>query len=244
MRYNLHRNWIDIDERNYQHPPNVVIRAADMATYKKLIESADLWAAVDPSRRVIYEDSTGTKFSLELVPYVHPTGAGALTIGTLAYAADGTATYTPTKEGYILSELGALAPVSSLARACAGMLFTDYYYHQDDGLDIYESHRVITINEGDFLWLIRKGIVYGASANAVTALDAVIISSGTAGKVAATPALDPTNAATLGATYLLNASGTATPAGKCIGQALETIGGAGLLKMSLELPPRRIRTHS
>lgn len=241
MRNNdLFNSFTDLSEHSWLRLPHIVVTAADIS-YRDLIAEADLYAAGEP-RRVIYEDANNVKRYLELVPYIHPVGAGSFTIGTIVDNADGTRTYTPSQEGRLLGEDGALINAGSVAIDIAGLLFADYYYHFTDGNTDKEHGRVVSIGEGDFLWLVRNGPIEVDSTTAVTALNDVVVSETVAGECEAATAIDTTSAATLNTTIREHLTATAAPGlGECIGRALETTLGAGLVEVDLALGPRRFR---
>jgi len=220
-----------------------VVKASEVA-YREIIAGSDLYAAGE-NREVIWElkDSTNTKIHYEFTPYVHPTGAAAITLGTVAYDAVGNATYTPTKEGLFLSEAGVLIAATEEVEDIAGALLTDYYYHVTDELETYEAHRVLTISAGDFLWLVRRCSKYEAKAStAITANDIVISSTTVAGEVEAAGAINTAGTiAQYNTSLFKNLLGDANPRAFGMGLASETIGAAGFFDLELLLPPRLLR---
>ena len=241
MRNNaLFNSFTDLSDRSWPTPPHVVVLAADLAQRRFLMNSDDYDGSI--MRPVLYEDASANKYYMELVPYVHPTGAGDLTIGTVATGATGVVTYTPSAEGRLLGEDGALINTSSPAIDIAGLLFTDYFTHFSDNQDQRENFRVVKIHEGDFLWLVRRGEVYLDSTGALTSGDDLMVSASVAGEVDKSTTIDTTSAVTLNATLVKHLTGAAyRSAGACVARALETIGGAGLVKAELLLPDRFYR---
>lgn len=241
MRFNDKINsFTDLNEHSYLRPPHVIVKEDDI-DYNEIIAEADLYLA-GKNRIVIYEDDAGNKFFLELTPYLHPVGAAAITLGTLATAASGVVTYTPTLEGRMLNEAGVQIPADEEASDVAGMLFTDYYYHFHDNWNQKEHHRATQIVEGDFLWLVRRGIVYLDATAAVTVNDLLMSSATVAGEVQTATAIDTAGTiAQYHATLVKNLLGDANPRYFALARALETIGGAGLVKADLLLPPRHLR---
>lgn len=241
MRNNDNVNsYTDLNEHSFLRPPHVLVRADDIE-YREIITEADLYAA-GVNRRVLYEDADGNKFYQEFVPYVHPSGAASLTIGSIAYASDGTATYTPSAEGRMIDETGVLVPTTSLAKDVAGMLLTDYFTHFNDNLHQREHFRVVEIKEGDFLWLLRRGKCELDMTGAVTAGKDVVVSESVAGEAEQATDISFANVAAIADTLPEHLTGDASPGvGLCIGTALETIGGAGLCSVDLKLPSRHVR---
>jgi len=199
MRHNVTINsFVDLAMQSWMYHPLQVIKAADVNDYfyeSGIIVDGDDWWRTMPIRPVIYEDDSANKYYMELVPYVHPGGASDITLGSLAYAADGKATYTVTLEGRLISEAGALVPTAAgpqVANDVAGLLFTDYFTHFTDNLKQMEHFRVLTIEEGDFLWIVRRGDVELYSSAGFTAGDILNTSTVTAGAVETATAIDST----------------------------------------------------
>lgn len=242
MRYNaLVNSFTDLAPQSWMRNPHIIVRADEISTvfgeHATMISGDDWWLTM-PTRPVLYEDASGNKYFHELVPYVHPVGAGSLTIGTLSTAADGVVTYTPTQEGRLLAEAGVLVPILSAPQNAidiAGMLFADYYYHFTDNMSQHESFRAITIEEGDFLWLVRRGDVELDGGAAITDGDILNSSDVVAGGVLPATAIDTTTAVTLFATLEDHLWG---PNFHAIAQAKETTVGAGMVRAWLDLPPR------
>lgn len=225
--------WMDESQEIWPSLPFQVIKADD-PWYES---TAELFSQ-QQTRRVSYKEDDGTRWSMELVLYKHPTGAADLTIGTQATATDGTVTYTPTQEGRLISETGVLVPTAGAPQngeVVAGALFADYYTHFDDDYTNFDNGRVITIEEGDLLWVVRRGEFELDFSGAVTAGGHVVTSATVAGEVQAAAAIDTTTAITLHATL---AEHLLQRGYKAIGTAMETLGGAGLGKVFLELPVR------
>jgi len=198
VRHNaLVNQFTDLDPITHYYPPHVIIRAADTGSAwgdKALIHTnADLWMS-QPVRRVVYEDEDGNKFYYELVPYVHPVGAGSLVLGTLATAADGVVTYTTSFTGRLLDESGVLVPIAGGPQDAidvAGMLFSDYYTHFTDNAKQQETFRADTIEEGDFLYLVRRGDVHlDLTTVGATAGDILVTSATVAGEVQVAAAIN------------------------------------------------------
>jgi hypothetical protein len=232
--------FTDLDPSSKLLQPDVVVRAADIAN-RRIIVTSDMYDG-SVVRKVLYETTAGVKYYLELVPYLHPVGAGSLEIATVAYSATGVATITPTKDNYGLLETGALCTSGSKAREFAGFLFADYFTHATDNADQQENFRCLTIEEGDFLWLIRGGVWYVYTGDAVTSGEMLIASSATDGKLMDAVDFDPTSVASINSTLFKNMTGDASPRyGEAVARALETVGGASTIKVEIVLPKRRYR---
>jgi len=181
MRHTYKVNgWTDLGPLSFLFQPNVLIRAANLAAVSPYKETVDI---LDGSikRDVFYEDNAGNRYFHELIPYVHPQGAGSVTIGTQATAADGSVTHTTTCEGKLITEAGAIAATGSAphdANLLAGMLFSDYYTHFDGNYAGHENFHVTTIEEGDFLWVVRRGKVQLAATGTIGSAGLFLVTSG------------------------------------------------------------------
>jgi hypothetical protein len=152
------------------------------------------------------------------------------------------ATFTISSEGRTINESGALIAASEEANDVAGMLFGDYFYHYNDNLSQREHFRATKISAGDFLWLVRRGIVYLDATGAVSQNDMLISSATVAGEVQAAAAINTGGTiANYHASLKENLLGDAWPRGFALAVALETIAAAGLVKAQLLLPPRHKR---
>lgn len=228
--------------------PHILIKAADLAV-ERINSDGDLFNSIGP-RRVSYLHPTEGRINMEMVPYIHPTGAADITLGTVATATDGSQTFTPTQEGRFLDTAGALLPVGAVAQDAedvAGGLLTDYYVHFDgDGQGVgyggLETGRAVVIEEGDFLWLVLRGKFEADFEGAVTAGDPVVSSTAAAaGEVRAAVAINTGGTiAQYHATLLERTLGRGF---KGLGHALETLGGAGRGWMLLDLPYRPFRAN-
>jgi len=233
-RYNDNVNgFTDLSEHSYLTPPHVVVRAADLVN-RKIRDDADLFNEHGITRKVLYEASDGTRYYLELVPYVHPS-ATAITIGAITESGE-VRTYTPSEEGRLITETGVLIPSVSHplpAIDVAGMLLTDYFEQFTDNLKEQEHYRVVDIEEGDFLWLVRNGEVELDASGAVTDGDILVSSSTVDGEVESAPVIIDV------ATLRENIVGQPNHFG--LARAAETTVAAGLVAAHLELPRRHTR---
>lgn len=233
--------WTDLEPLRFHRPPNCLVKAADIA-YREIITEADLYAA-GMVRRCLFTTTAGVQYYVELVPYVHPDGAADITLGVFVNNSDGTRDFTLQQEGRLINEAGVLVAASEEAVDVAGLLLGDYFTHIAPDDEQYEAFRCNLLEEGDFIWVIRNGIVYLDATAAVTAGDNLMSSATVAGEVETSTALDTTTAITLLATLKKHLTGAAFNLGCCLATALATIGAAGLVKVDLKLPPRRIRTN-
>lgn len=244
MRFNdLFNRWTDLGELSFgQVHPNTIIRAADLARHCPYSPDSALLAG-GIERRVSYETAAGVRYILGLAPYVHPTGAGSLTIATVAYDSAGLATVTPVTEGLMIGEDGALVPIAGAPQESgdiAGALFGDYYTHFDGNYDRRETYHALTIEEGDFLWVVRNGLFQMKYDGAAPTVGKHVVSSATtAGRVQAALLVNTAGTnAQLYATMLQNQYGEKQYLG--LGRAA-VLGAAGEVWVELELPPRRVR---
>lgn len=245
---NLKSYWFDQDNMVWLTQPHILIRAAELATSIQRIKSdAALWNQIG-TRKVSYMHPTEGRINMELIPYIHPTGAATITIGTITTAGDGSQTYTPSQEGRFLDTSGVLLPAGATpvnSETVEGGLLTDYYLHfdlDDNGVGYggLETGRAVTIEAGDFLWLVRRGKFEADFSAAVTAGEPVVSSTGTAGEVRSAVAINTVGTIAQYHTTLLER--TLGRGFKALGHALETLGGAGLGWILLDLPYKPFRT--
>lgn len=242
MRHTAKVNgFSDIDEHSWLLPPNVIVPAADVAALR-IYKGAELFDG-SMVRRVWYESGaslTPTRYYYEMTPYIHPAGAGSFTLGTNATAADGVVTHTPGQEGRLLGEDGALINTSSAAIDIAGALLTDYYYNFNDNLNQREHFRALTIEEGDFLWLVRKASSFELDASGnITSGRIVIVSSTVAGEIEDGVDLDTSSVANYDTSLRKNLLRDAAPRYALgVGKALAARVGAGLVAVELDLGVR------
>lgn len=229
MRHTNPRGWTDLNEFGYIHQPNAIIRAADLTSL--LIEKDTDRYRPGVERKILYEDADGKVWYLELEFYVHPTGAGALTLGTLSWSGE-VATYTPTLEGRLLLYTGALTGAGALAEKIAGMLFTDYYEHIHDNDKKMEHFHALTIEEGDGVWLIKRGEVEADydGTGAPTAVD-FAMKTAASGKVTKSTAYGVGSLAAVQENIVGHGQ-------KCVGHCTEAVSAAGQVGMVLDLPRR------
>ena len=243
IRYNQANanGFTELGEHIWLRDPNIIVKA-DAINYKEIITEADLYNGDNP-REVIYEDENGTKWHLECVPYVHPTGAADITLGTIAYdAVTGLATFTNTSGGLIIDEDGGLLSSGEVAELAAGQLFSDYFYKRADNLDQMENYRALLLEEGDFTWVIRRArTVLAYSGGAPSSGDMLMASTTADGKVEVATTIDTTSAVTLWATLQKNLLGEANPKVGCAIAQARAAGSGGYVVADLRLPYRLAR---
>lgn len=219
---------------------NQVMKAADLAVID--MNDTDLY---NMEFDIMFDDKTnGIRRRLRMTPFLMPDGASAITLGTFATSADGkTRTFTPTKEGNLIAETGALVPSGSgpmLARDVAGMLLTDYYRGGEpiENTNPLDLNRIITLEEGDLFWIVRQGDVQLASdATGTTDGDMLVTSNATSGTVKPAGAIGTSTVAAHESSLKLNTIGE--PNRQAVGQARATRTGAGLFEAWLDLPHRQ-----
>ena len=123
-----------------------------------------------------------------------------------------------------------------------GALFERYVYtyHASNGdwNDSYATGMVDEIKPGQWLWVIRRGIVYLKSTGAVTNGDILICADD--GEVSVADAIDTTSVTTLNTTLRGRLFGDGYADGRAVAVALETIAAAGMVKAELRLPMRYV----
>lgn len=238
MRTNFTSGYFrDLGSHTFHHPPNVVIKDEDV-DYSRIIETADQFALNPGLRRYIrfITNYTTPAFrEFEMVPFRMPTGAADLTLGAVTYAGN-VATYTPTLQGRLLLRTGALAGASAAVEDIAGMLLDDYFLSSEDNISQMEKSRVTTLEEGDFLWLIKSGDVDFDTDEAVNANDILHIGAGGVGKVGTTAINTGGSIADYHSSLLLNLLGAANPRAQGVGIAQATVAAPGLVRGNLLLP--------
>tara|TARA_R100000951_G_scaffold72911_1_gene61370 strand:- start:749 stop:1447 length:699 start_codon:yes stop_codon:yes gene_type:complete len=223
-------------EARYWHP-NLIIKAADnnftFNTDKRLVDDSDIF---HPGfvRRVIYRDGSGNEFPMELIPYKHPAGAGDLTLGSIAYSADGVATYTATIQNQLILFTGSLSGAAAVCGTVAGMLFADYFTHWDDNASKLELGRATKIQAGDIMWVVRNGIVNLKASGAVSAGSPIVTAAD--GKLAASSAIAVGTITALKDSLIQNIERAST-FGAMVGKCITLASGANVqFKCELMLP--------
>ena len=231
------RGWTDLapDTRFRNRIPTVIITADEIANG----EWDDfLGDDFNPgrNREVVYVDDDGERWPMELVLYVHPTGAGALTIHS------GSASVC---RGRILGEDGAFSQSKEDVAALAGGMLSHYSETSSQIGSSTDQQPVwnTQIQEGDAIWLVRRGRYFALADGAgggggVSAAQVNLVvdnSNGTDGAVQ-----DSVGTIANLAEVKENITGIS---GKCIGRSYEAEGAteAGYADIHLELPPRYVR---
>lgn len=218
--------------------PRQIVKAADVALSGWLEPATDAYLNgwVRHVNVHVINTTTGVRsiYPMELVPYIHPSGASAITLGTLSGD-----TYTPTNAGLLIGEDGIMVPTGGSAPyLVAGQLLSHYYYNPGDDRMGAQVHLALTIQPGDFLWVIRNGrtkLKYTGSAPALN--DPLTYSGATAGCVVSAPAFDGTNTTTAKTTTLRRLLGAAGPEAGSYAVA-RAAGSDDWVLADLLLPPR------
>lgn len=160
--YSLNRafgsGFHDQDEtRFFRHaPPNVILKAAAIAAGGwDLMQGDDFQPG--KVRNVVYEDSAQAKWEHEMVLYKHPAGATALVLGVRT----GTA-FVSSIKSKILLEVGTIATTRNDNADIAGQLLSHYSETNSafgNTASLTEPYWATTLEEGDYIWLIRNGEV-------------------------------------------------------------------------------------
>lgn len=229
QRYNHSTgNWTDLESSSKFFHPNIMIKAADVAE-QKIVTDSDLFYP-GKTRKVIYRQGAN-EFVMELIPYVH--SGATLTLGSLAYDANNVATYTPILQNRMILHTGAQVGAGALVRTIAGVLMADYYTHWDDNSSKRDDHHALTLEAGDFVWLIRRGLCYVDCAAGIA--DDLGVITASPGEVTGSAAINTGGSnADLFNTMLENTEGLNYA--KKVGEARETISGAGQGLIELMLP--------
>ena len=199
------------------------------STSKKIVADSDLFYP-GKTRRVIYRQGAN-EYPMELIPYVH--SGATLTLGSLAYDANNVATYTPTLQNRIILHGGAgLAGAGALVRTIAGVLMADYYTHWDDNSSKRDDHHALTLEAGDFIWLIRRGLCYVDCDGAISDDAGFIMAAN--GEATASAAIGTGSVAALATSLLENTEGLNYA--KKVGEARATVSGAGQGLVEMMLP--------
>lgn len=219
-----------------------VIKAADIALHAWVKPACDAYLNGWTRHGNIRIKTAGaeTIYPVELVPFVMPSGASSVTLGTVSGD-----TVTVTNGGLLIDELGVITATTGIApRKVAGQLLSHYYYNcSDDRMAVQDSY-VRQLTAGDFCWLIRNGrtkLAYTGSAPAEG--DPLTFSGSTAGKVAAAAAIDTTSTTTTKNTLLARLLGAAGPDAGSYATA-RAAGSGGWVEADLDLPKRYSHTTS
>lgn len=230
--HNLVTGWTDLAQstRFRNRCPTTLILADEIANGEWDGLLGDVFKG-EVNRPVVYVDEDGSRWYMELTLYIHPVGAGALTIRSAGAS---------TCRGKFITELGAYtttAPIDS--DDIAGGMLSQYSETSGEiGSDtVREPAWSTTIQEGDALWIVRRGRYFALSdSDAACNDDANVVvddSNGVDGAVQDAAAMSTPNAAEI----LQNIPGHG---GQNIGRFREDGGTtvAGFTEMDLHLPHR------
>lgn len=239
------------DNGYWANPNDIVIPTVGQLPFgwDQVIKAADL-VDFDPDSGDILRQQYWVQFvdntnnitrRLLLTPFLMPSGASDITLGTFSAITDGERTFTPTKEGNLISETGALVPSGSgplEADDVAGMLLTDYYRGapSSSGFNSLDLTREVTLEEGDLFWIIREGSVQFATDQTVADGDMLMTSNATSGTVEPSGAVGTASVAAHESSLNQNTAGQFNR--KSVGRARAARTGAGLVEGDLMLPPR------
>lgn len=157
--------WTDENDEMWMPSPNVVITAAEMASFIQNYGFQDMQKL---ERKVLYTDNaTSRKYMLVLSFFVMPAGAPNVTINVAG---------TSQIEGKFMLETGALSGARADRRTIAGLLFP-FYYNQDKTTDY-----VSVLSAGDGFWVVRDGPVELTNDNVgPTAVGDIVVTGASAG---------------------------------------------------------------
>ena len=174
-------------------------------------------------------DEAGNREYVELTLYIHPVGAGALTIRAAGVS---------TCRGRLVSELGDYTATKPLLnKSIAGGLLSQYSESTSEvgSSTVREPVWLDTINEGDALWVVRRGRYLALGDGAITIDTAVVAddSGASSGGVEDASAMGTPNAAEI----TENLSG---PHGNKVGVSVEALNATvtGYAYIDLDLPRR------
>lgn len=228
MLHNDVTGWTDLDpdSRFRNSVPTTIITADEIANGEYDSLNGDVFQA-GMTRKAVYKESDGTRWPVELVLYVHPVGAGALTIRTAGAS---------TCRGRFLSEAGAFTGAASVKNVTvAGGLLTQYSETTSE-IGSSTSREPVwstSIAEGDAIWVVRKGRYEALSDAAVAAeIDVQLHNASGTGRVGPANTMLTPNAAEIRAAL-------PTGEGSCIGTS-ETLaaGAAAYFNIHVNLPDR------
>ena len=150
--HNVVTGWTDTDpdSRFRNSVPTTIILADDIANgeYDSLL--GDVFQA-GLERNGVYVDENGQRWPMGLVLYVHPVGAGALTIRVGA---------TSACRGKFLLETGAFTGGAPVQNALvAGAMLSQYSETTSEigSTTVREPVWSTALQEGDAIWLVRRG---------------------------------------------------------------------------------------
>lgn len=231
----------DLSQHKFLMPPNGIVKASRLAVINR---ASDGFYHLE--RPVQWVTAAGVVYNMLLIPVVLPTGASDITLGTMAWSGS-TRVYTPTKEGHLLYNTGALVPTASapqLAENVEGVLFTEYFSSgpsnetYNDKLIGYE----LTLEEGDLFYVIREMDNCEVYASETITDELAMVSSGAAAGQVADAATFDTGGTVAAYSASLRQNITGDIAVYALGRFKTGRTGAGLVTANLRLPRWRGRT--
>jgi hypothetical protein len=230
--------WTVVSDEPEYHQPSILTKAADIEA-GSYAPNGSMLTRPRRIKAIWTRNSDGKQFAVKLRLFKMPAGASTISIGAVTYGTDGTATYTPSKEGYFITEDGVLITNGELQRNVAGLLLTDYYLAHWDDPNHRQFARVTSLEEGDLFWVIVETsadsdygwTVYSDAAVATAGL-AIVASGSNDGQVTPAGAISTTSVGAFAASLKNNMF----ELDACkLGTALETSSGAGLVKAHVKI---------
>lgn len=229
------RNWTDLEDhsRFRNAIPNRIIRADEIANGEY---DAVVGDAFHPGvrRKAVYIDTvpaTDQRYEVDLVFYIHPVGAGAITL---------LAAGVSQVRGRLLDTSGAFTTTRDDAYLVAGGMLTHYTETSSFiGSSVaQEPDWATTLNEGDGIWLVESGRYEALVDAAVGAADIYMVTEN--GALAVDGAVDASVGTVANQAQVQEV--ITGIAGKCVGRSLAASVG-GYLDMILVLPQKAVRTE-
>jgi len=223
--------WTDVnpDSRFRNAAPNVIITADEIANgeYDGIVGD-DFNGGFE--RDVVYDDGT-TKYFMTLTLYVHPVGAGALSIDPAAAAATN-------HNGRLLGEDGAMVQDAEDVQAIAGAMLS-HYAETTSEIGSSTTRQPVwstSLAEGDAIWLVRRGYYeLKSGTGAIAAGDRLVADTNV------THGFVRTSVSTIASQAQIQEVITGY-GGKCVGIAVNADGAAhSMVLCKLDLPERMAR---
>ena len=219
-------------------PINSIIKADDVAQLE-ILKNSDWWK----NRRPIpatWVKSDGTRYECEIELFQMPVGTSDITIGSISYDSNNVATYTPSKEGYAITNAGVLITSAVTGSTFAGVIMADYWRIETGNENQHENFRETVLEEGDIFFIVRGG-EYEVYFDGATTLGRAAIGGGTSGQFSMSSAIATGGTIAQYNTSLLENS-PGRPDAKSVAWIAEAIGAAGLA--DVHLIPYKVRVAS